>query len=241
MPYFKKCRTEGILKHQGALDFYGNKLKNEVMKTTRLAFSVLLALLFYVTDVLAQHDSFADQINSVNKLHKSKDKVFDQIIYLDSASVKESAEFYLPKGKYVIYVVADTYSTKAISFSVKGNSMEWETVDKSLRKIVSEGKGLKQKKWIISNPILVSDEYKSLEFKVDDLMNMVEKSNARNQAQYDAQSRANALAMATGRTMTASASYSKYENGSELQINVTAESADVKHPWGAVRVLVFER
>ena len=211
------------------------------MKTLSTGFRLMAGLLFLASAVVAQSDSFQAQADEVNKLYKPKNKVLEETLYLDSASATASTEFYLPKGKYVVYVIADTYSSKAVAFSIKGNSMEWETADKSQRKIVSEGKGFKQKKWIISNPISVSDKYQALEFKVDDIMNMVEKSNARNQARYEAQSRANALAMATGRSATGSASYSKYDNGSELQINLTAEKSDVNHPWGAVRVLIFER
>lgn len=210
---------------------------------TRIAFYALLAAAFFLgtTSAHAQTDVFKPQTDAVYKMYKAKDRVLEEVLYLDSASLSTSMEFYLPKGKYAVYVIADTFSTSTVSFSVKGNSMEWETKDKDQRKIVSEGKGFKQKKWIISNPIQATENYAELAFKVDDIMNMVKRSNARNEARYTAQTQANAIAMATGRSASATASYVKYENGSELQINITAGATDVKHPWGAVKVLVFER
>lgn len=210
---------------------------------TKFPICFLLASAFFLfnTAVFAQADVFKPATDEINKMYKSKDRVLEEVIYLDSATLSASLEFYLPKGKYAVYVVADTFSLRATSFSIKGNSMEWETKDKDQRKIVSEGKGFKQKKWIISNPIAATEKYGSLDFKVDDIMNMVKRSNARNEARYRAQTNANAMAMATGRPSTASASYTKYENGSELQITVTADAANVKYSWGAVKVLVFER
>lgn len=210
-------------------------------------FTTFLTVLFCSVCVFslkgfAQTDVFKSQTDEINKKYKSKDRVLEDVLYLDSASLSASAEFYLPKGKYAVYVIADTFSVGSVNFSIKGNSMEWETKDKDQRKIVSEGKGFKQKKWIISNPIAATEQYGSLDFKVDDIMNMVKRSNTRNQAQYEAQSKANAIAMATrGGVTTASASYNKYENGSELQINITTDAANVKHSWGAVKILIFER
>lgn len=213
------------------------------MKTKHLAKMLLFAaILFTGYNSLAQIDAFKASTDEISKMYKAKDKVVEEVIYLDSATLSASMEFYLPKGKYAVYVIADTFSVNTVSFSVKGNSMEWETKDKDQRKIVSEGKGLKQKKWIISNPIAATEKYGSLDFKVDDIMNMVKRSNARNQANYEAQSKANAIAMATrGQATTASASYTKYENGSELQLNISVEAGNVKHPWGAVKVFVYER
>lgn len=210
---------------------------------TKLTFPCLMltACLLITANGFAQADVFKPASDEISKMYKSKDRVLEEVVYLDSATLSAAMEFYLPKGKYAVYVVADTFSMSTVSFSIKGNSMEWETKDKDQRKIVSEGKGFKQKKWIISNPIPVTKKYGSLDFKVDDIMNMVKRSNARNEANYRAQTNANALAMATGRSATASASYSKYENGSELQINITAEAGNIKHPWGAVKVLIFER
>lgn len=200
------------------------------------------ALLFANAGLFAQTDVFKSQTDEINKMYKPKDRVLEEVVYLDSAGNSASIEFYLPKGKYAVYVIADTFSVNTVSFSVKGNSMEWETKDKDQRKIVSEGKGFKQKKWIISNPIAATEKYGSLDFKVDDIMNMVKRSNARNQANYEAQSKANAIAMATrGQATTATVSYSKYENGSELQLNISVEAGNVKHPWGAVKILVYER
>lgn len=208
--------------------------------TSRILF-LILSFFLIRTGTYAQTDVFLSSTAEINKGYKSKDRVLEDVLYLDSATATASMEFYLPKGKYVVYVIADTFSLQAVSFSLKGNSMEWETKDKDQRKIVSEGKGFKQKKWIISNPITATEKYGTLDFKVDDIMAMVKRSNARNQAQYEAKSKANALAMATRRDATASASYMKYENGAEMQINISAETTQVKYPWGAVKILVFER
>ena len=212
------------------------------MKTSLLIYKlVLVSLLIANSKLIAQADVFKQQTDEINKMYKPKYRVLEEVLYLDSASATASMNFYLPKGKYVVYVVADTFSLGSVSFSLKGNSMEWETKDKDQRKIVSEGKGFKQKKWIISNPISATEKYGTLDFKIDDIMNMVRNSNARNQARYTAQTQANAIAMATGRSVTATASYMKYENGAEMQVNLNADSGNIKHPWGAVKVLVFER
>lgn len=187
-------------------------------------------------------DPFAAGTAEISKEYKSKDRVLEEVLFLDSTSNSTSMKFYLPKGKYVVYVIADTFSQKSASFSIKGNSMEWETKDKDQRKIVSEGKGFKQKKWIVSNPINATEKYGTLEFKVDDIMNLMNNAGAKMQANYEAQLRANRNAMATrGQVIKGTAHYTKYENGAELEITISADAANILHPWGAVKVLVFER
>lgn len=212
------------------------------MKTYFQAIKLLIAgLLIAHTTTFAQTDVFKSQTDEINKMYKPKDRVLEEVLYLDSASASASMQFYLPKGKYVVYIIADTSSVSPVSFSLKGDAMEWETKDKDQRKIVSEGKGFKQKKWIISNPLSATEKYGTLDFKVDDIMNMVRNNIAKNEARYKAQTHATAMARATGRNYTASASYMKYENGAGMEINLSADTKDIKLPWGAVKVLIFER
>ncbi|MBN8686339.1 MAG: hypothetical protein J0M10_04955 [Chitinophagales bacterium] len=190
----------------------------------------------------SQSDPFKTFSDAVNGHHKSKDKVVEEVICFDSTGVAAPVEYYLPKGKYVIYVMADTGSFAGVSFSLKGNSMEWETKDKDQRKIVSEGKGFKQKKWIISNPIKTGAQYGTLEFKVDDIMNLMRNAGARADARRQATINATNISRATrGEVTTSSASFTKYENGAELIVNLSADAADIRRPWGAVKIFIFER
>lgn len=190
----------------------------------------------------AQQDPFAAFTSAVTAKHKQKDKVVEEVIYFDSTGTAAPVEYYLPKGKYVIYVQADTGSFTAVSFSLKGNSMEWETKDKDQRKIVAEGKGFKQQKWIISNPIKTEAAPGELEFKVDDIMNLMRNAGARADARRRAADNANNISKATrGQVNSSSATYTKYENGAEIQVLLTAAAGDIKLSWGAVKIFIYER
>ena len=204
--------------------------------------TALIVHLFFSLTGYSQTDPFKSFSDAVNSSHKSKDKVVEEVIYFDSTGTAQPLEYYLPKGKYVIYVMADTGSFVGVSFSLKGNSMEWETKDKDQRKIVSEGKGFKQKKWIISNPIKTGAQYGTLEFKVDDIMNLMRNAGARAEARRKANMNATNISRATrGEVTTSSASFTKYENGAELIVNLSAEVADIRRPWGAVKIIIYER
>lgn len=203
--------------------------------------AIIVFMLLTVTGY-AQSDPFKTFSDAVNGNHKSKDKVVEEVIYFDSTGVAAPVEYYLPKGKYVIYVMSDTGSLAGVSFSLKGNSMEWETKDKDQRKIVSEGKGFKQKKWIISNPIKTGAQYGTLEFKVDDIMNLMRNAGARADARRQATINATNISRATrGEVTTSSASFTKYENGAEIVVTLSAETADIRRPWGAVKIFIYER
>lgn len=198
--------------------------------------------MFFTLFAAAQSDPFTAFNASVTAKHKQKDKVVEEVIYFDSTGTATPVEYYLPKGKYVIYVQADTSSFTAVSFSLKGNSMEWETKDKDQRKIVSEGKGFKQQKWIISNPIKAEASPGELEFKVDDIMNLMRNAGARADARRRAADNASNINKATrGGVTSSSATYTKYENGAEIQVLLTAASGDIKMKWGAVKIFIYER
>lgn len=203
---------------------------------------VLLLFSFFSLAATAQSDPFRAFSEAVSSHHKSKDKVVEEVIYFDSTGTAAPVEYYLPKGKYVVYVMADTASFAGVSFSLKGNSMEWETKDKDQRKIVSEGKGFKQKKWIVSNPIKTGVQYGTLEFKVDDIMNLMRNAGARADARRQANLNATNISRATrGEVTTSTATFTKYENGAEISVNLIAETADIRRPWGAVKIFIYER
>ncbi len=203
--------------------------------------AIIVFLLLTVTGY-SQSDPFKSFSDAVSGHHKSKDKVVEDVLYFDSTGTAAAAEYYLPKGKYVVYVMADTGSFSGVSFSLKGNSMEWETKDKDQRKIVSEGKGFKQKKWIVSNPIKTGAQYGTLEFKVDDIMNLMRNAGARADARRQANMNATNISRATrGEVTTSTASFTKYENGAEIIVNLSAETADIRRPWGAVKIFIYER
>ena len=189
----------------------------------------------------AQSSTQANNVAEISKAHKDRDKVVDQTITLGENNTA-TVSYYFPKGKYAIYVVSDSDSFSEVSFTITGDSMEWETQDKSQRHIVKEGKGFKAKKYIVSNPIAVSNNIGELNFKVDNLNALLANMNAKQQANYSAQTNANINTMATrGQVTTGSARWSKQENASELLLTITADAANVKKADGKVRVLIYER
>ena len=189
----------------------------------------------------AQSSTQANNVAEISKAHKDRDKVVDQTITLGENNTA-TVSYYFPKGKYAIYVVSDSDSFSEVSFTITGDSMEWETQDKSQRHIVKEGKGFKAKKYIVSNPIAVSNNIGELNFKVDNLNALLANMNAKQQANYSAQTNANINTMATrGQVTTGSARWSKQENASELLLTITADAANVKNADGKVRVLIYER
>lgn len=189
----------------------------------------------------AQSNTQANNVAEISKTYKDKDKVVDQTVTLGENNTA-NVSYYFPKGKYAIYVVSDSDAFSEVSFTITGDSMEWETQDKSQRHIVKEGKGFKAKKYIVSNPIAVSNNIGELNFKVDNLNALLANMNAKQQANYSAQTNANINAMATrGQVTTGSARWSKQENASELLLTITTDAANVKNADGKVRVLIYER
>lgn len=182
-----------------------------------------------------------NNVTEISKTHKDKDKVVDQTVTLGENNTA-NVSYYFPKGKYTIFVVSDSEAFSEVSFTITGDSMEWETQDKSQRHFVKEGKGFKAKKYIVSNPIAVSNNIGELNFKVDNLNALLANMNAKQQANYSAQTNANINTMATrGQVTTGSARWSKQENASELLLTITADATNVKKADGKVRVLIYER
>lgn len=177
-------------------------------------------------------DPYAATVAEIYKEYKEKNKVVEGVLTFDKDSLNVSADFYLPKGKYVVFVIPDTGSIKSVQFSMKWDSMEGDTKDHSKRKIVAiGGKGIFAKeKYIVSNPIAVSGGFGELDFKIDNIMNMVNNANKKSSAQYAANS--------SGMKQT----WNKTSNGAMSIITITTSKDDKKGDYnGSVKVLVFKR
>lgn len=210
------------------------------MKKLFISLVVAVSAIFS-NSLVAQSSSFSAKVSQITSTHKDGEKVIDDVITLDENN-SASVNYTFPKGKYVMFVISDSNAFSEVSFSIKGDSMEWETIDKSQRQIVKEGKGFKAKKFIVSNPIVVSNNVGELNFKIDNLNALLNNMNAKQQANYSAQTNANINAMSTrGQVNTGSARWNKQSNVSELTLNITTDSSNIKDKKGNIRILVYEK
>lgn len=210
------------------------------MKRLIIVLGVAIATMFS-NSLVAQSSSLSSKVSQITSTHKDGDKVIEDVINLDESN-SASVNYTFPKGKYVMYVISDSDAFSEVSFTLKGDSMEWNTQENSQRQIVKEGKGFKAKKYFVSNPIVVSNNAGELNFKVDNLNALLNNMNAKQQADYRAQTNANINAMSTrGQVNTGSARWTKQSNVSELTLIITADAANVKKANGSVKVLVYER
>lgn len=192
-------------------------------------FKMAMLLLLGTTITFAQNVDLDQKTATVKAKHKPKSLVLEQTLTILSDSLRTKGQFYLPKGKYIIYAMVDSKAIQKANFSISWDSMEGDTKDTSKRKIVKVGKGMKMKKFIVSNPEIVAENVIALEFKIDDIMNLLNNVNAR----LDAEKWANW----TGTTQT----YTKYKNGASSVVTFEVNKEDFKQEFGReVKILVYE-
>lgn len=177
-------------------------------------------------------DPYAATVAEIYKEYKEKDKVVEGVLTFDKDSINVSADFYLPKGKYVVFVIPDTGTIKVVQFSMSWELGEGDTKEKSNRSIVAYGNKtiFGRNKKVISNPISVSNGFGILDFKIDNVMNLANNMTKKSSAQYAANS--------SGMKQT----WNKTSNGAMSIITITTSKDDKKGDYnGSVKVLVFKR
>lgn len=202
------------------------------MKKQITIFLAFLAIVISKTNFAQTTDPYSSRVEEIKKSHKEKDKVVEAIIYFEADSTTAMGSFYLSKGKYEIFVIPDSASVKTIDFSLIWDSMEGDAKEKSQRhhEYVG-GKGILAKEhYFVTNPTTVAGTaYGSFEFKINNIMNMVNNSNRKQTAVWANQ--------ATGMKQT----WTKTKNGAVSFIKITVAKENKILSSGAVKILVYER